>query len=416
MKVGGKSKMKFVNGKLHAAEPAERCKKARILMPTWRRFSAPAFRGGLFEAQDVFAEIDEVNLLCIEAGPAWQSREKWLRRLLWRDVSRQLIYVNPGLKPVAVQQDYDLLVVLCQQWYEPLYLNAIQGWRDRCRTAICWLDEIYTADLPGFRYWLKALNQFDHILVPYMRTAEALQRILDRPCHCVPRAVDTLRFSPFPAFPNRVIDILSIGKRLPGIHRALLDVARDEELFYLHDTFTEGGNLIMQDVAQHRAMFANMLKRSSFFIVAPGKVLDFHETRGQMEVGMRYYEGAAAGAVLLGQAPEGDTFHALFDWPQAVVPVRTDGSDIEETVHRFRAQPELLEEISARNVFHTVARHDWLYRWQSMLKLANLSQSQRLHARQAQLQGVMDHYRLKHSSVLTSEMPSLAHRSGRLET
>jgi len=408
--------MTFINGKSHTEESGEKRKKARVLMPTWRRFSAPAFRGGLFEAQDVFAEIDEIDLLCIEARPDWQSREKWLRKFLWRDVSRQLIYVNPGLQPVTLRQDYELLVVLCQQWYELLYLNAVQGWRNRCRTAICWLDEVYTADLPGSRYWLKALNQFDHILVPYKRTAEALQKLLDRPCHCIPRAVDTLRFSPFPSFPNRVIDVLSVGKRLPKIHAALLDLAKEDGLFYVHDTFTEGGNLLMQDVAQHRAMFANMVKRSSCFIVAPGKVLDFHETQGQMEVGMRYYEGAAAGAVLLGQAPEGDTFHALFDWPQAVVSVRTDGSDIAETIRELQAQPRLLQEVSARNVFHTTARHDWLYRWQSMLELAGLSQSQRFNARRVRLQAVMDHYSSQYGSDLTPEIPSLAHRSGRLET
>lgn len=398
--------MKPVNGELHCAESEGRREKARVLMPTWRRFSAPAFRGGLFEAQDVFAEIDDIDLLGIEAGPNWQSREKWLRQFLWRDVSRRLIYVNPGLQPVGLQQDYELLVVLCQQWYELLYLNAVQGWRDRCKTAICWLDEIYTADLPGSRYWLKALNQFDHILVPYKRTADALQRILDRPCHCVPRAVDTLRFSPFPSCPDRVIDVLSIGKRLPEIHAALLDMAKEDGLFYLHDTFTEGGNLLMQDVAQHRTMFANMLKRSRFFMVAPGKVLDFHETQGQMEVGMRYYEGAAAGAVLLGQAPEGDTFKSLFDWPHAIVPVRTDGSDIAETIRDLQAQPGLLREISARNVFHAAGRHDWLHRWQTMLKLAGLSQSQRLHARQARLQAVLDHYRAHHGFALMPEIPA----------
>jgi hypothetical protein len=408
--------MKFFTGKSPGGESGEKRDKMRILMPTWRRFSAPAFRGGLFEAQDVFAEIDEVDLLCIEARPGWQSREKWLRQFLWRDISRQLIYMNPGLKPVVLRQDYELLVVLCQQWYELLYLNAVQDWRKRCRTAICWLDEIYTADLPGSRYWLKALNQFDHILVPYKRTAEALQGILDRPCHCVPRAVDTLRFNPFPAFHDRVIDVLSVGKRLPAIHAALLELAKEDGLFYVHDTFTEGGNLLMQDVAQHRTMYANMVKRSRFFMVAPGKVLDFHETQGQMEVGMRYYEGVAAGAVLLGQAPEGDTFHALFDWPQAVVSVQTDGSDIAETIRGLQARPRLLQEISERNVFHAARQHDWLHRWQSMLEFAGLSPLERLNARRARLQAVMDHYKSTCSSPLTLERPNLAYHSGRLET
>lgn len=396
--------MKSAEGREHKEQSTSTGLTTRVLMPTWRRFSSPAFRGGLFEAQDVFTEIDEVDLLCLEASAAWPGREKWLRQFLWRDISRQLIYVNPGLQPVTLRQDYDLLVVLCQQWYELLYLNAVQGWRDRCRTAVCWLDEVYTADLPGSRYWLNALNHFDHILVPYKSTADALTRLLDRPCHVVPRAVDTLRFTPFP---DRVIDVLSVGKRLPKIHSGLLELAKEDGLFYLHDTFTEGGNLIMQDVAQHRTMFANMLKRSKFFMVAPGKILDFHETKGQMEVGMRYYEGAAAGAVLLGQAPEGDTFHALFDWPQAVVSVRTDGSDIADIIRDLLANPRLQHEISARNVFHSVSRHDWLYRWQAILELAGLSVSPRLNDRQAQLQAVRGRYWSKQCSLPMPELASV---------
>src|SRR5262245_23861663 len=89
----------------------------------------------------------------------------------------------------------------------------------------------------------------------------------------------------------------------------------------------DGGEMRLKDFQAHPNLLANMIKRSGFFMVAPGKILDFHRTQGQMEAGMRYFEGAAAGAVLLGEAPGGDTFHALFDWPQAVISVRPDGTD-----------------------------------------------------------------------------------------
>ena len=48
-------------------------------------------------------------------------------------------------------------------------------------------------------------------------------------------------------------------------------------------------------------MLANMVKRSRFFVVAPAKAGTEAGSRGQVEVGLRYYEAAAGGAVMVGQ-------------------------------------------------------------------------------------------------------------------
>lgn len=364
----------------------------RVCMPTWRNFSTNAFRGPLYEAQDVVASIDDVDLLHIEATPAFSWKEKWLRKLIWKDVTKQLIRMNPGLKPVRLHHDYDLFVVMCQQWWELLNVNAIVDWRKRSRRAICWLDEVYSAEIWRRPHWLSILNEFDHIVLPYQSSADALSEVLNRPCHYVPRAVDVIRFSPYPFVPQRVVDVLSIGRRWPDIHRTLLDMSQQGKLFYVHDTVADGGDQRMNHASEHRTMLSNLIKRSRYFMVSPGKMLDLQETKGQMEPGMRYFEGAAAGAILIGQPVDTPSFRSLFDWPNIVTPLNPDGSDVEDALQELNLQPGLQRRISNQNAAICAQRHDWLHRWETILRLAETPATARFEVRKAQLDAIANHF------------------------
>jgi len=345
---------------------------ARVLMPTWRKFMPIAARGLPYEAQDVFAAVDDVDLVALEPGSGFRWKQMWQRRLLWRDITKRLAYLNPGLKRVRLQKDYDLLVQVCTSWWDLFYINAIDGWTDRCRTKICILDELWVGWLPLFKYWLPALRRFDHLFVAYEGTAKPLSEAVGRPCHFLPSAVDVLRFSPFPNPPARAIDVYSMGRRWDGVHRSLLELSRSKEIFYIYDTAQDAGDMKLQDPAQHRSMLGNLAKRTWFFMVAPAKMGVPEETFGQIEIGYRYFEGAAAGTIMLGKAPECPAFGRLFDWPDPVIPIQPDGSDIVETIRRLRLNPERLQEMSRRNAVEALLRHDWVYRWEQILNVAGM--------------------------------------------
>lgn len=358
---------------------------ARVCMPTWRRIIPTASRCLLYEAQDVFASVDHTDVVALEPTGTWIWKQHALRTLLPRDFTKKLVYANPGIKPVHLTQDYELLVVMCQQWYELLYVNAIEGWRDRCRTAVCFLDEVYASNIYHYGNWLDLLRKFDHIFIPYETTANAIRKAIDRPCHYLPRAVDVIRFSPYLREPERVIDVLSIGRKWEGIHEALLDWSSTGEIFYIHDTVSDGGDQPIQNIAQHRTLLANMIKRTLCFMVAPGKIHEDNETYRQMEAGNRYFEGAAGGAVLIGQSVDTDSFRSLFNWPQAVITIQPDGSDVREVVQSLRKDPELTRAISNRNAACFAARHDWMYRWQTILESCGMKVSQKMASRAMQL-------------------------------
>jgi hypothetical protein len=354
-------------------------------MPTWRNFTRTTWRCGFYEAQDVLAEIDAVDLICLDmTWGAWLD-EYWLRMPLYHDVSRKLIFANPGLKRVRLSRDYDVFIAVCKTLWDLPYINAIERWRDHCKISVCWIDELWAAAIPSYRYWLHALGQFDFVFVGLRGTVSALSQAINRPCFWLPGGVDALRFNPFPDLAARVIDVYSVGRRYEGIHREMLKAAQRCELFYLHDTHVNAANTEVYYHQEHRNLFGNIAKRSRYFVVAAAKMDAPDERQGQVEIGHRYYEGAAAGTVMIGDAPDCEAYTELFDWPEAVLELQPDGSDIMAVLSDLGSDRERMAAISRRNTKEALLHHDWVYRWNQMFRVAGIEPSPGMAAREERL-------------------------------
>ena len=221
-------------------------------------------------------------------------------------------------------------------------------------------------------------------MIGYSGTVAAVAEAIKRPCHGVPAGVDAIRFSPYPCPPERVIDVYSMERRLEVLHRTLLDLAAKKNMFYVYDTFVASDTKI-QDHRRHREMFANMAKRSKYFIVAPGKIDSPEETKNQIEVGYRYYEASAAGAVMIGQIPYCETFNTMFNWQDVVMEIQEDESDVADVIASLAAQPQRLLDISRRNVTEALLRHDWAYRWKKIFDIVGLEPAPQLEMREKRL-------------------------------
>jgi hypothetical protein len=301
-----------------------------------------------------------------------------------------LIFFNFLLQGVRLIRDYDLFVVVCQNFWDLLYFNAIDGWREHCRASVCWIDELWAGPMPLYKNVLHALNRFDHIFIGCRGSVAPLSRAINRPCHWLPAAVDMFRFSPYPDAPARVIDVYSIGRRCEGIHRALLQAARRKEIFYVYDAFSNVANVDTHGHRQHRELFSSVAKRARFFIVAPAMMDHPGTTHGQVEIGHRYYEGAAAGAVMIGQPPNCEAFKELFDWPDAVIPVHPDGSDVVAALNDLDSDPARVSAIGRRNATESLLRHDWVYRWKEIFRVVGVEPSPRMTARERGLKDLAD--------------------------
>ena len=78
--------------------------------------------------------VADVDPIYLEAGRGYKFKEVWQRRLLFRDVTRKLIFANPRLHKVRLTQQYDLFLVMCQMEHDFLNISAIDGWQDHWRT------------------------------------------------------------------------------------------------------------------------------------------------------------------------------------------------------------------------------------------------------------------------------------------
>lgn len=354
---------------------------ARICLPSTRAFSRKVFECGLYEAQDVLCAVDTVDRIDLRARSVFKTRQRWLSRLVFHDPSHCVQRLNPGLEPVRLTRDYDLFVTFCPSYEELLHLNAIENWRDRCKVTACWVDEIWAASLDKYHHWLPLFAQFDHVFVTHEQTAKVLSSVLCREVVFLPAAVDTLRFAPYPgSHAARGVGAYSIGRRREGLHQALVEYARRHNFYYVHDTY-RASVADVYDPGAHRDLFAETAKRSQFFVVAPPKFDSLGETGGQVEVGYRFFEGAAAGCVLIGERANSEAFRRLFSWDDVVTDLAGDGSDLTAILPALRRQPEHLDQVSRRNAAKSLRLHDWAYRWKALLEHVGLPVAEAMRQR-----------------------------------
>jgi hypothetical protein len=235
------------------------------------------------------------------------------------------------------------------------------------------LDELWINELAKNRHFLRILAKFDLVLLYYSQTVKPLSEIIERRCLYLPPGVDATSFCPDPDPPERFIDVYSIGRRSERTHQKLLKMVRESGLFYLHDSI--GGSQAINS-KEHRALFANVAKRSRYFIVNPGKIDEPNLTGRQMEAGNRYFEGAASGAIMVGERPDTEVFEDLFDWPEAVTHLPYDSDNIDAVIRDLDADPGRQDRIRRTGVLQALKRHDWVYRWETILKAVGLEPMQ----------------------------------------
>jgi hypothetical protein len=157
-----------------------------------------------------------------------------------------------------------------------------------------------------------------------------------------------------------------------------------EDFTYLYDsarptTFVEGA-------AEHRELLASLIKRSRFFLANRAKAGAAEQTKGAQAFGPRFFEGAAAGAVLVGTPPDCSEFGAYFDWPDALVPIEYGSTRIGEVIDELDADPDRVRRARQTNITNVLRRHDWAHRWQTVLSEVGLSPLQAARERRARLE------------------------------
>jgi hypothetical protein len=318
------------------------------------------------------------------------NAQRDLNRLL-NGVRKRLGLKNaPTIEPVEITQDYDLFFFVAWSPQSLVELSRIKNWRKRCKLAVVYLFELWSSTVVQDRAYLQLLDHFDHVFLLHSASIQRLRSYTRAPCSVLPVGVDCLIATPYPSPPERVVDVYSIGNRSAPVHRELMNLARRRNLFYLYDSLSSTDSRV-RDWGEHRALLADTIKRTRYFIgFSPatlagskaGKVAGEHVLPGRM------FEGAAGGAIILGSAPKCAEFHECFDWPNAVIEVSPDGSDIVSIIRELDANPEWTELLRQTNATGCLRKHDWVYRWEHILSAVGMKPLPQLHHRKDDLNEV----------------------------
>jgi hypothetical protein len=352
--------------------------KPRVLIFSLRNiFGRDLFRCPHYEFEDIIREIDSAVLLAPELDPS-TTRSTFATRLAYHTP----VTLNPGIRRIQAKTSYDIFFSICGYPQDLLMVNAVSNVRDICRKSVCLVDEIWLKDMLRHRHFLQILAKFDVVMLYYSQTVKLLSEQIGRRCFFLPPGIDATLFCPYPNPPKRVIDVCSIGRRSEITHQRLLRMVSKSGLFYLYDSI--GGSQAINS-KEHRALLASVAKRSRYFIVNPGKIDEPHRRGSQIETGNRYFEGAASGAIMVGERPRNEEFERLFDWPEAVIQLPYDSCDIDTVIKDLDGDPERQDIIRRTGVVQALKRHDWVYRWEAVLKTIGLEPMQGVLERKASL-------------------------------
>lgn len=360
---------------------------ARVAVFTTRDYRREIFRCLGYEYEDaIVSEFHDGHLVkpvsAALGTPMFRAR-------LWTERMGLARFVPHGSgQTTSLGRDVDMFFAFPVSNRDLLALSTIPDWRVRSRFAVCHLQELWAANIPREMPWLKPiLNQFDHVICMLHNSVEPLARELDVPVSYMAPSVDAEALCPWPDPPTRVIDACAIGKMAPVTHEALWDWGQKTGRYYRFTT--EAGAQYGDDHMMHRRALTQTLQRSKYFFTYRAKRDLTEQRRTQDEFGPRYFEGAAAGAVQLGDQVHGSPAYAEnLDWDGAVIEAEFSTPDMPALIESLEAQPDWIAQVRRDNVTNCLRRHDHVYRWEDTLRIAGLEPTPAMAARRARLEAM----------------------------
>ncbi len=84
---------------------------------------------------------------------------------------------------------------------------------------------------------------------------------------------------------------------------------------------------------------------------------------------------------MIGDHPETEAFREHFGWTDSVIHVPFDTPDVANILAELDSESQRIAEARKNNIVQSLLRHDWAYRWSTILNLAGLKPSAALTER-----------------------------------
>ncbi len=230
-----------------------------------------------------------------------------------------------------------------------------------------------------------ALPKLDHLFVITPSLAKEVEQFHSINASFLPLATNTFPLNGYQ--PQRSIDVLSYGRTNEQVHAQLQQFNEPESRrLYIHSTFS---GTEVHNVREHLALLNRLLLRSKISLCFEGSQL--HRFQGRSTLLYRWFEGWAAGCVIVGKKPLGRGIPKLMDWQDSTLDVPDDLDQVLPFFEALLQDEPRLQEISRRNYVECRLRHDWRYRFRDLFKVLNLPLPDRLIEQIEQLQRYRQH-------------------------
>ncbi len=332
--------------------------------------------GALHEAEDVLVEHSDAELRPLRnhaRRPGFRARRVigWTARFALR---------RPILLPAtSLRQRHPAghVVLLAHSLRDLGLLEQLRDVRRQARTVSVWVPELWPTAMtsPTLPYEPYAL--IDHLFIGVGDVAEQCRSLApNADVHVVPPATDVVRFAPDEPGGTRQIAVLGIGRRDPVQHEQLRRWSLRTDKLYVYDTLVQEA----VDWRQHRESLAHWYRHSHVSVCNYAKH-DMPDIVGEIRLPpFRFYEGMAAGTLLLGMAPDEARQKDLIG--RSIVDPLIDDltSTLNPVVDADPLRPDLTK---TRNdhVATASAGHDWGHRWAEILGVLGESVPERLAGR-----------------------------------
>lgn len=339
--------------------------------------------GLCYEACDVLSTLGAGTVVAPHADRqnfAWRVTHKTVRAL----TSLRLSPATPQLLP----EKRDLFFYVAMRPDNLLMLSAMPNWRESARKAGVFLFETWSLQAERYKKYLRLLDDFDRVFVFNPNSVASVQRFTSTPVTYLPAGIDCLSATPFPSPAPRPIDVYCMGRIDEPVHEELLRMTQRDELFYLWD---RGAVPVSHGYPQARLRTRHLIRRSRFFTSFNFRLgKKGLESGGEEAIPARVFEASAGGAVMIGSAPNLPEFETLFDWDDAFVTMPDDAADVPEFYRSLDLEKDRYRRAGIRSAAQSLRRHDWVYRWETVLEQMDLPIPPAVRERKARLAALAD--------------------------
>ena len=258
------------------------------------------------------------------------------------------------------------LIILCLTPHFLCSLRGIKSELDKFKSVnVYFLDGFDSRSMDNMGK--EILDGVDNVFSIVEESAEDMQGFVPGKSVFLPLGVDALGYAT--KAHKKTIDVFSYGRGDARYHCALEAELGEQsnEFLYIHTTMTSP---FLTSMREHRRMNWKTLQRSKLSFCFEGSAVP--RFQGRSPILYRWLECIAAGVTIVGTRPKCAAMNNLFGWEDSTIEVPEAPIDFPVFIKELLSDEVRLNASSKANRYHALTKHDWRYRIQEILLIADM--------------------------------------------